>query len=124
VIKWLILDCGFIDGERISRGKRDWGIGVLIPMKKNMDIWADAWALAPQGSWQRRPEPTPSIPQIPPQRPELIRRREAKRQKKLARWRAQQPPAWPDLESGPRRSAELSSETLPAYMRHIPSPTV
>jgi hypothetical protein len=51
VIKWLILDRGFIDGERISRCKRDWGIDVLIPMKKNMDIWADAWALAPQGTW-------------------------------------------------------------------------
>jgi hypothetical protein len=54
-----------------------------------------AGALAPQGTWQRRPEPAPSVPQIPPQRPELIRRREAKRQKKLAQLRAQQPPPSP-----------------------------
>jgi len=91
VIKWLILDRGFIDGERLSRCKRDWGIDVLIPMKKNMDIWADAWALAPQGVWQRQPEPAPPVPQIPPQRPELIQRREAKRQKTLAQLRAQKP---------------------------------
>ncbi len=95
VIKWLVLDRGFIDGERISRCKRDWGIDVLIPMKKNMDIWTDAWALAPQGVWQRQPEPAPSVPQIPPQRPELIRRREAKRQQKLAQLRAEQPPPSP-----------------------------
>lgn len=38
VIKWLILDRGLIDGERLSRCKRDRGINVLIPMKKNMDI--------------------------------------------------------------------------------------
>jgi hypothetical protein len=95
VIKWLVLDRGFIDGERLSRCQRDWGIEVLIPMKKNMDIWTDAWALAPQGTWQRRPEPTPTVPQVPPQRPERIQRREAKRQKKLAQWRAQPPPPSP-----------------------------
>ena len=95
VIQWLILDRGFIDGERLSRCKRDWGIDVLIPMKKNMDIWTDAWALAPQGVWQRRPEPTPSAPPIPPQRPERLQRREAKRQETLAQLRAQQPPPPP-----------------------------
>ena len=72
--------------EWLNTTVQNWGIDVLIPMKKNMDIWADAWALAPQGAWQRRPEPAPSVPQIPPQRPELIRRREAKRQQKLAQY--------------------------------------
>jgi hypothetical protein len=95
VIKWLILDRGFIDGERISRCKRDWGIDVLIPMKKNMDIWTDAWALAPQGVWQRRPEPAPAVPPIPPQRPERLQRRETKRPETLAQLRAQQPPPPP-----------------------------
>jgi len=95
VIKWLILDRGFIDGERISRCKRDWGIDVLIPMKKNMDIWTDAWALAPQGVWQRRPEPAPAVPPLPPQRPERLQRRETKRQETLAQLRAQQPPPPP-----------------------------
>jgi len=95
VIKWLVLDRGFIDGARISRCKRDWGIDVLIPMKQSMDLWADAWALAAQGAWQRQPEPAPPVPPIPPQRPERIQRREAKRQQKLAQLRAQQPPPSP-----------------------------
>ncbi len=95
VLKWLILDRGFIDGERISRCKRDWGIEVVIPMKKNMDIWTDAWALAPHGTWQRRPEPTPTVPPVPPARPAVLQRRETSRQKKLAQLRAQQPPPAP-----------------------------
>ena len=96
VIKWLILDRGFIDGQRISRCKQQWGIDVLIPMKKNMDIWSDAWGLAAQGQWERVPEPTPVPAPIPPQRPEHLRRQEAKRQETLARLRAQAPPPPPD----------------------------
>src|SRR5207253_2735721 len=56
VIKWLILDRGFLDGERISRCKEQWGIDVLIPLKKNMDLWTDAWNLAAHQSWERLPE--------------------------------------------------------------------
>jgi len=96
VIKWLILDRGFIDGARISRCKRDWDIDVVIPLKTNMDIGIDAWALAPQGLWQRRPEPAPGVaPSPPPSRPELLQRREAQRQKTLAQIHAQQPPPPP-----------------------------
>jgi len=36
VIKLLILDRGFIDGKNISRCKHEWGIDVLLPMKKKM----------------------------------------------------------------------------------------
>jgi len=43
-IKLLILDRGFIDGKNITRCKQEWGIDVLLPMKKKMDIWQDAWA--------------------------------------------------------------------------------
>jgi hypothetical protein len=81
VIQWLILDRGFIDGEQLSRCKQDWGIEVVIPMKKNMDIWADAWALAPQPGWQPVPGAPPPIVPIPPARPERLRRREANRQR-------------------------------------------
>ena len=35
----MILDRGFMDGERISHCKRDLGVDVLIPMKKKMDLW-------------------------------------------------------------------------------------
>ena len=97
VIKWLILDRGFIDGERISRCKQEWAIDVVIPMKKNMDIWADAWGLAAQtqAPWERVPTPTPPPVRVPAQRPEHLQRREAKRQATLARLRAQAPPAPP-----------------------------
>src|SRR6266550_6182253 len=58
-IKLLILDRGFIDGKNITRCKQEWGIDVLLPMKKKMDIWEDAWALAKQGAWQELAAPTP-----------------------------------------------------------------
>ena len=92
VIKWLVLDRGFIDGEEISRCKQKWDIEVVIPMKKKMDIWADAWALAQRETWQPLArEPVPMVP-IPTNRPERVRRREAKRQKTLAVKKAAQPP--------------------------------
>lgn len=95
VIKWLVLDRGFLDGERISRCKEQWNIDVLIPLKKNMDLWADAWGLATQGPWQRVPQPTPALTPVPAQRPEHLRRQEAKRQETLTRLRAQLPPPPP-----------------------------
>jgi hypothetical protein len=92
VIKWLVLDRGFIDGAELSRCKEQWNIEVVIPMKKKMDIWTDAWALAQRETWQPLTrEPVPVVP-IPPCRPELLRRREAKRQKTLAAKKAAQPP--------------------------------
>jgi hypothetical protein len=91
VIKWLVLDRGFIDGEEISRCKQQWDIEVVIPMKKKMDIWADAWALAQKEPWQSlAPEPAPVV-SIPACRPERLRRSEAKRQKTLAERKAAQP---------------------------------
>ncbi len=97
VIKWLILDRGFIDGERISRCKQQWDIEVVIPIRKDMDLWTDAWALAQREAWTRLPsEPTPVRP-IPPSRPESLRRREAKRQQTLAQ-KKQTLPAPPAAE--------------------------
>lgn len=92
VIKWLVLDRGFIDGAQISRCKQQWDIDVVIPMKKKMDIWADAWALAQREAWQpMAQEPAPVVP-IPACRPERLRRREANRQKTLAERKQAQPP--------------------------------
>jgi hypothetical protein len=83
VIKWLILDRGFIEGEQISRCKRDWDIDVVIPIRKDMDIWTDAWALAEREQWTTLPvEPPLQVP-VPASRPEHLRRREAKRQQTL-----------------------------------------
>lgn len=85
IIKWLILDRGFIDGQQISRCKQQWNIEVVIPIKKNMDIWTDAWALAQRETWQPLPQVWPPTVPIPPSRPEELRRREAKRQQTLAK---------------------------------------
>jgi hypothetical protein len=95
VMKLLILDRGFIDGKNISHCKKDLGVDVLIPIKTNMDIWEDAWALGKEAPWQTLP-PKTSEPKIPPShRPEEIVRRELKRQKTLAARKAQEPPPPP-----------------------------
>jgi hypothetical protein len=91
VIKVLILDRGFIDGKNLTRCKQEWGIDVLLPMKKSMDIWEDAWALAKQCTWQELAVPTPPPKPSPAHRPEVIVRRELKRQKTLAARKAKAP---------------------------------
>jgi hypothetical protein len=93
VMKLLILDRGFIDGKNIGRCKQEWGIDVLIPMKRKMNIWEDAWALGKTEPWQsvpvKAPEPRPPIQQ----KPERIARAEAKRQRTLAERRPPPDPA-------------------------------
>lgn len=95
VMKRLILDRGFIDGKNISRCKTEWGIDVLIPMKKKMDIWGDAWALGQRAAWQTLAPPKPEPKKIPENRPPAIIQREAKRQETLAKRKAQEPPPDP-----------------------------
>lgn len=92
VMKLLILDRGFIDGKRISHCRQELGVDVLIPMKKNMDIWQDAWALGRQEPWLDVPAPTPVAKPIPANRPPEIQRRETKRQQTLEKKKAQAPP--------------------------------
>jgi hypothetical protein len=96
VIKKLLLDRAFLDGERISHWKRDLGIDVVIPIKKNMDLWTDAWSLAGTEPWSehRIPASVPIPP--PPRRPEHLIRREAKRQRTLAQRKAQAPAPEPE----------------------------
>jgi hypothetical protein len=95
VIKRLILDRGFVDGKNLSRCKAQWGIDVLIPMKKKMDIFEDAWALGERAQWQTVAPPKPEPKKVPENRPEVIVRRESKRQKTLAQRKAQEPPPDP-----------------------------
>jgi hypothetical protein len=95
VMKLLILDRGFVDGKNISRCKTEWGTDVLIPMKKKMDIWEDAWALGEGANWQTVPLPKPEPKHVPENRPETLVRRESKRQKTLAERKAQEPPPDP-----------------------------
>ena len=93
VMKLLIMDRGFIDGKNIGRCKQEWALDALIPMKRNMDIWTDAWALGQREPWQTVPVAPP--PAKPPAAgcPPLIARREAKRQATLTQRRPAPDPA-------------------------------
>jgi hypothetical protein len=95
VIKLPILDRGFIDGKNIGRCKEQWGIDVLLPMKKKMDIWEDAWALGQQCPWQPLAGAVAPPKLWPSHRPEAIVRRERQRQKTLAANQAKAPPPDP-----------------------------
>lgn len=94
VLKRLILDRGFIDGARIAYCKNVLEVDVLIPLKKNMDLWKDAWALSEGLTWEPRIVPLPPKPPTP-KRPGVIERRERTRQQTLARKKAQEPPPDP-----------------------------
>lgn len=94
VMKQLILDRGFIDGARIAYCKSILGVDVLIPLKKNMDLWKDAWQLAERLPWQPWVDPPPPVSPTPP-RPAGIQQREDHRQATLARLKAQAPPPDP-----------------------------
>ena len=94
-MKRLIVDRGLIDGKNITRCKQEWGVDVLVPMKRKMDIWEDAWALGRKCPWQELAQPSPEPRPPPSDRPEAIVRREAKRQETLAAKKAQEPPPDP-----------------------------
>jgi hypothetical protein len=97
VIKRLILDRGFLDGERISRCKQQLGIDVLIPVRRRMDIYDDAMALFKQKEVQwmeyAPPVPPPSKPIRP--RPKPVRNRERTRQATLRQQKEKAPPPPP-----------------------------
>jgi hypothetical protein len=122
VLKKLLLDRAFLDGERISHWKRDLGLDVIIPIKKNMDLWTDAWALGQREPWREHPVPTPVPPPPPPQRPEHLIRREAQRQRTLAERKAQAPASAPERAlTGVRVCAikdfnSWSSATVPLHV--------
>jgi hypothetical protein len=91
IMKRLILDRGFLDGTQIGRCKQEWGINVLIPARKNMDIYQDVLGLAEAGELSFQPwvAPMPPSKPIPVHRPEWIQKREEARQRTLARKKAQ-----------------------------------
>jgi len=99
VMKRLILDRGFLDGEQIGRCKNEHGIDTLIPVKKSMDVYEDALGLM-QGNQVRfetyePPEPRPPVGPKPTRVPAPIRRRERKRQEKILQKKAAEAPAAP-----------------------------
>ncbi len=89
VVNRLILDRGFIDGERISWFKRKHGVDILIPLKKNMDLYKDVMGLIDSNNIsidfkeymasERISIDQPRLKSVDV--PERIRKRELKRQK-------------------------------------------
>ena len=93
VMKRLILDRGFLDGKSISTCKKDYGIDVLIPVRRNMDIYKDAMALfqLPDIDWVCLEEPMAETRESLRPRPEAIVKREKKRQETLEQLKQQKP---------------------------------
>ncbi len=91
VMKRLILDRGFLDGKSISTCKKDYGIDVLIPIRRNMDIYKDAMALfqLPEVTWVCLERPVTETKDSPRPRPEAIVKREKKRQETLEQLKQQ-----------------------------------
>ena len=91
VIKDLILDRGFLDGEAIAKVKREYGIDVTIGVKRNMNVFEDAMGMVnlPEVQWERysREQSDPPVPftrhYSDAPRPEHIEKREAARQRTL-----------------------------------------
>lgn len=93
VMKRLILDRGFLDGQAISTCKRNHEIDILIPVRSNLDIYEDAMALfqLPDVEWIRvkEPEAEPKEPSRP--RPSSVVKRERRRQETLQKLKRQKP---------------------------------
>jgi Transposase DDE domain len=100
VMKRLILDRGFLDGEAISQCKEQYGIEILIPIRRNMDIYDDAMALFQSSDVQwvecKRQEEGTKKSDRPRRRPRAIVKREKARQKTLHQLKQQQPPPPPE----------------------------
>jgi len=84
VVKRLILDRGFLDGEEISLCKKEYGIDILIPIRRNMEIYADAMALFRQSDvdWMECKPPETRNQEPLRLRPKAVSTREQKRQEK------------------------------------------
>ena len=98
VMKRLILDRGFLDGKAISLCKKQYGIDILIPIRRNMDLYGDAMALfrEPEVDWVACNEREEEVDEPVCPKPKLILKREKKRQQKLRQLKEQQPPPPPD----------------------------
>ena len=96
VIKDLIIDRGFLDGEAIAKAKTEHHIDVTIGVRRTMNVLEDALGLAnqPEVQWQSytREHSEPPLPfkrhYTDAPRPEELEKREAARQRTLAAQRA------------------------------------
>lgn len=107
-IKVLIVDRGLIDGERMGHLKQKLAIDTIVPLRNNMDLYADAIGLTRlRGfTWEPYipPVASPLAPTASP-RPAAVEKREAKRQRTLA-----------------QRKAEAAAATAPASRLTAPTP--
>jgi hypothetical protein len=109
VMKRLILDRGFLDGEAISTCKKDYEIDILIPVRHNMDIYEDAMALfrLPDVDWARAKEPEAEPKELPRPRPKALVKREEKRQERLQELRRNKPAPLPEETVIKREAAAI-----------------
>jgi hypothetical protein len=109
VMKRLILDRGFLDGTGISTCKKDYGIDVLIPVRRTMDIYKDAMALfqLPEVPWVCVEEPVVETKESPRPRPEAIVNREKKRRETLEQLKERKPSPPPEEIIVKREAASI-----------------
>jgi len=98
VMKRLILDRGFLDGKAISICKKEYDIDILIPVRRNMDIYEDAMALFRDSDvdWVYCKEPVAEVKKHSRPRPKVIVKREKKRQKKIRELKQEKQPPLPE----------------------------
>jgi len=92
VLKILLVDRGFINGEQIGRLKQDYGIDTVIPIRSDMDLVEDVQGLCRLSpAWEEyRPSHRPPLAPLRPAHPRhpTVVKRERKRKKTLADKRA------------------------------------
>jgi len=106
VMKWLIVDRGFLDGKRMGHLKEQWGVDTLSGLRSDMNVLEDARGLLrlEPVEWQDYQPVKP--PPVTAPKPESIIKREKRRQRTLkaqGRWPQLPPPekvvAFSDLRS-------------------------
>jgi hypothetical protein len=110
VMKRLILDRAFLDGEEISTCKKDYGIDILIPVRRNMDIYDDAMALfrQPEVRWVTCDEPEVKVvTELIRPRPKAVLKREKRRQETLRELKAKEAPPPPEKVLVKREAAAI-----------------
>lgn len=109
VIKRVILDRGFLDGQKISYCKKHYDIDILIPVRRKMDIFEDATALfqQPEVNWVCCEGPKEQKTKPPRPRPQAIVKREQKRRKTLEQLNEEKPPPVPEKTIVKREAAAI-----------------
>ncbi len=92
VMKILIVDRGLIDGPQMGRLKQQYRIDTIVPVRTNMDLYADVIGLTRSRDFCWEPYVSPLAaagPRSAPPKPLRTQKREAQRQRTLAQRKAQ-----------------------------------